>query len=376
LVVSASVVGLRALPAWVNTTRTLLAVVVSNRTSSNLLPVGFAARYQPATRPLEVGGDWFDVVAIDESRIAMVVGDCVGHGLSAATVMGQLRSACRALLLQRLSPADTLDGLDRFAAGLAGASCTTACCAVIDTATGEFSYSAAGHPPPMLAHPDGTITSLEDGRSIPLGIDVDRRRPTGRATVPAGATLLMYTDGLVERHGLSMDDGIDRVAALVSGARDSALDELAECVMTTLEPAGGYYDDVAILAYRRPLPLKLRFPARPAEIAPARAALRRWLAIAGARPQRSTDVLLAVGEAVSNAVEHGHRADPDGLITLSAALTGATLEIDVTDTGQWKTPVPDGLRGRGIALMRSLMDNITVTPGEHGTTVRLSVNLR
>jgi PAS domain S-box-containing protein len=340
------------------------------------LPVGFAARYQPATRPLEVGGDWYDVVAIDESRIAMVVGDCVGHGLSAATVMGQLRSACRALLLQRLSPADTLDGLDRFAAGLAGASCTTACCAIIDTTTGELTYSSAGHPPPILAHPDGTITMLEDGRTIPLGIEVDRFRPTGRATVPAGATLLMYTDGLVERRGLTMDDGIGRVAALVSGGLGSALDELAACVLTAMQPQGGYHDDVAILAYRRIRPLELRFTAGPAQIAPARAALREWLAIAGAAPQLSTDVLLAVGEAVSNAVEHGHRAHPDGVITLCASVTGAKLEVDVTDTGQWKIPdPPNGLRGRGISLIRSLIDDVVVESGAHGTTVRLSVNL-
>ncbi len=341
------------------------------------LPTGFAARYQPATRPLEVGGDWYDVIPLGDRRIAMVVGDCVGHGLLAATVMGQLRSACRALLLQRLSPADTLEGLDRFAAGVAGASCTTACCAVLDTASGEFTFSSAGHPPPMLASPDGTITMLEDGHTIPLGIEVDRRRPTGRVTVPAGATLLMYTDGLVERRGLSMDESIGRVAALVSGGLGGALDELADGVMTRLEPEGGYHDDVALLAYRRPLPLELRFTAGPAEIAPIRAALRQWLAIAGVSPQLSTDVLLAAGEAVSNAVEHGHRTDPNGSITLRASVTGTTLEVAITDTGQWKIPdpVPNGLRGRGISLMRSLMDDAVVESGAHGTTVRLSVNL-
>ena len=101
------------------------------------LPGGFAVRYHPASRPLQVGGDWYDVVNIDAGRVALIVGDCVGHGLAAATVMGQLRSACRALLLEKSSPSAVLAGLDRFAARLPGAHCTTAFCAVLTLATGE-----------------------------------------------------------------------------------------------------------------------------------------------------------------------------------------------------------------------------------------------
>lgn len=341
------------------------------------LPIGFAAKYQPATPPLEVGGDWYDVIPLGDDRIAMVVGDCVGHGLSSATVMGQLRSACRALLLQRLSPADTLAGLDRFAAGLPGAACTTACCAVLDTVTGELDYAAAGHPPPILVCPDGTGRTLEEGRSIPLGLRVNLHRPTGRATVPAGATLLLYTDGLIERRGLSVDDGIDRVTTLVSDEPDFGLEDLADHVMNAAMPDGGYHDDVAILVYRRAMPLTLRFPARPTEMAAARAALRDWLAFAGASAQLSSDALLAAGEAVANAMEHGHRGDQDGVITLRAATIGATLRLSVCDTGRWKTPDadPDGRRGRGISLMHALMDDVAVETADDGTTVRLSVSL-
>ena len=341
------------------------------------LPVGFAARYQPATQPLEVGGDWYDVVSLGDGRIAMAVGDCVGHGLSAATVMGQLRSACRALLLQRLSPADTLAGLDRFAAGIPGARCTTACCAVLDTTTGELTYSVAGHPPPILVDINGDGTLLEDGRSIPLGLRVDQPRPTGRATVPPGATLLFYTDGLIERRGKSLDRGIDCATTVLSSERERGLDELADQVMTAMTPDGGYYDDVAILVYRRPEPLEVRFPARPDEMAPARAALRRWLTIAGATPQLACDALLAVGEAITNAVEHGHRDNPDGQITLRSTVSGTTVRLSVTDTGRWKppNPSPDSTRGRGIALMRAVMDDVMVEPGADGTTVRMSVSL-
>jgi serine phosphatase RsbU (regulator of sigma subunit) len=122
----------------------------------NLLPAGFAARYEPANRPMQVGGDWYDVVDLDDGRIGLIVGDCVGHGLAAATVMGQLRSACRALLLENPSPREALAALDRFAARLTGAECTSAFCAVLSPETGELTYSSAGHPPPILVYADGS----------------------------------------------------------------------------------------------------------------------------------------------------------------------------------------------------------------------------
>ena len=119
------------------------------------LPRGFAVRYQAASRPLQVGGDWYDIVDLEDGRIALIVGDCVGHGLAAAAVMGQVRSACRALLLDHPSPRVALAGLDRFAARLPGAQCTTVVCAVLDPDTGELVYSSAGHPPPILVLADG-----------------------------------------------------------------------------------------------------------------------------------------------------------------------------------------------------------------------------
>ena len=137
------------------------------------LPEGFAVRYRPASRPLQVGGDWYDVVDLDDGRVALIVGDCVGHGLAAATVMGQLRSACRALLLEQSSPSAALAGLDRFAARLPGARCTTAFCAVLTLDTGELVYSSAGHPPPIMVHADGTTVMLDGGHGLPLALRPD-----------------------------------------------------------------------------------------------------------------------------------------------------------------------------------------------------------
>jgi PAS domain S-box-containing protein len=337
------------------------------------LPGGFAVRYHPASRPLQVGGDWYDVVNLDAGRVALIVGDCVGHGLAAATVMGQIRSACRALLLEKSSPSEVLAGLDRFAARVPGADCTTAFCAVLTLSTGELVYSSAGHPPAIMVHADGSSDMLESGQGFPLAVRAGRIRPEARVTMPARSTLLLYTDGLVERRGDSIADGMARAADLVNGGRSRELDELADELMSGLEPRGGYPDDVAILLYRQPAPLEMDFTADARHLAPSRAALRSWMANAGVDPEQIQDMLLATGEAVANAIEHGHRDRPDGTISLRATAVVDGLHVSVIDSGVWKIPrqVPNEYRGRGISLMRCLVQDLSIHSGEAGTTVHM-----
>jgi serine phosphatase RsbU (regulator of sigma subunit)/anti-sigma regulatory factor (Ser/Thr protein kinase)/transcriptional regulator with GAF, ATPase, and Fis domain len=337
------------------------------------LPHGFAVRYQAASRPLQVGGDWYDIVDLEDGRIALTVGDCVGHGLAAATVMGQVRSACRALLLDHPSPRAALAGLDRFAARLPGAEGTTAVCAVLNPDTGELVYSSAGHPPPILVDADGTTRTLDDGHTIPLGIRPDRPRPEADVTLPARATLLLYTDGLVERRRSALEHGIDRVAALVQDGRNSTLDDLADQIMSRLAPSGGYQDDVVLLLYRHPAPLEMNFPADVSHLAPSRAALRSWLTRTQVDPDQIRGMLIAAGEAVANAIEHGHRHSPEGMITLRATALVDQVQLTIADTGSWKPPQPanDPPRGRGITLMRALMHDVAILPDTAGTTVQL-----
>ncbi|WP_433405081.1 SpoIIE family protein phosphatase [Streptomyces sp. CA-146814] len=341
------------------------------------LPDGFAVRYEPATRPLEVGGDWYDTVALPDGRIGIVVGDCVGRGLGAASVMGQLRSACRALLLQDAGPARALMALDQFAVGVPGAMCTTVFCGVLDTRTGHLVYSSAGHPPGILVQPDGATRLLEDGRSLPLAVRPDRPRPEGSCTISARSTLLLYTDGLVERRRRPLSAGIDRAGKALQDGRDTAVDDLASDVMSRLAPDGGYDDDVALLLYRHPAPLEISFPAESGQLAPVRKALRGWLEQCDLPPRTAQSVLVAAGEACANAIEHGHRDAPGDTVYFRAEASVDNLRLTIADTGRWKVPQPElnAHRGRGMGLMRALMQQVTVVQGPTGTTVDMHTRI-
>jgi anti-sigma regulatory factor (Ser/Thr protein kinase) len=270
-----------------------------------------------------------------------------------------------------------LAGLDRFAARLPGARCTTAVCAVLNPETGELVYSSAGHPPPILVHADGTTQMLEDGHTIPLGVRPNRPRPEARVMIPARAMLLLYTDGLVERRRSALDDGIARVCDLLQGGRSWELEDLANQIMSRLAPSGGYQDDVALLLYRHPAPLQLDFPADVNQLAGSRAALRSWLTRVQVTPEQVHDVLIAAGEAVANAIEHGHRDKPDGVISLRATALANEVRLTIVDTGAWKPPQPiaEAHRGRGITLMRALMRDVAIDSVKSGTTVQLSAGI-
>ncbi|MGZ3144323.1 SpoIIE family protein phosphatase [Lentzea chajnantorensis] len=342
----------------------------------SLLPGGFAVRYEPAARPLEVGGDWYDTFELPDRRIGIVVGDCVGRGLTAAAVMGQLRSACRALLLQEIGPARALEALDQFAAGVPGALCTTVFCGVLDPTTGHLVYSSAGHPPAILALHDGTTRLLEDGRSIPLAVKPGVRRAEAECTLPPRSTLLTYTDGLVERRRRSLTEGIEKAAEAVQQGRSSGLEDLAGEIMQTLAPAGGYDDDVALLLYRHPAPLELNFAAEPNQMHGARNTLRTWLGQCGLSTTLAQGVLLAVGEAWTNAIEHAYRDETRENVRVRVESAGDTgLLVTVVDTGTWKTPNTDpaARRGMGTTIMRTMMDEVAILPEPTGTTVTMQV---
>ncbi|WP_304108800.1 SpoIIE family protein phosphatase [Mycolicibacterium bacteremicum] len=343
-----------------------------------VLPNGFTARYRPATTPLQVGGDWYDVIDLTDGRTGLIVGDCVGHGLDAATVMGQLRSACRALLLENPSPAAALTGLDRFAVQLDGARCTTVFCAVLDTDSGQLIYSNAGHPPPIVLDAGSSVRVLAGGRGIPVGVRPGRDRTDAHTTLSGRATLLIYTDGLVERRGESLDEGITRAGDLLGLASTvEQSDGLADRLIAQMTPPDGYSDDVAMLLYRHPGPLHVSVPAEVGQLATTRDALRIWLQRNDIGVEQVQDLLVAVGEAIANSIEHGHRGGRAGTVTLSGTANGASVHIRIVDTGEWKPAdeVPHPTRGRGLKLMRALTEDVAIHSDSLGTTVDMHARI-
>jgi serine phosphatase RsbU (regulator of sigma subunit) len=210
------------------------------------LPSGFAVRYEPAVSPLEIGGDWYDVLPVGDHRIGVIVGDCVGRGLSAAAVMGQLRASARALLLTGAEPATMLEQLDSVAALIPDAFCTTVFVAILDTRSETLTYSGAGHVPAVLAAPEWQPRLLTDACSVPLAVHSDEHRPQGVAALTAGTTLLLYTDGLVERRDEPIDAGIARVTEVMTQTVGLPVDAVADALLDQLSPTLGYDDDVAI----------------------------------------------------------------------------------------------------------------------------------
>jgi anti-anti-sigma factor len=341
--------------------------------------LALAAHYLPGAEGSQAGGDWYDVVELADHRIAIAVGDVVGQGPAAAAVMGQLRSALSTALLQGCGPAEALELLDRFAARLPGALASTAACLVVDGTAGTVCWARAGHPPALLVTPDGA--QLLDGAGSGTVLGVPGRRPytEGSADIAPGATLLLYTDGLVERRGEVLDDGLERVRT--AAARHAAADPvaltgqlLAEVLADAAQP-----DDVALIAARLlPEPLAARLPADPRRLSGVRRAVAAWTAAAGLPGDTAEDLQLALGEALANAVEHAYAASPDdGECSYRLAREAdGSVRVEVGDTGLWRPPPADrGYRGRGLELIEALGTDVEVVhaPGVAGTTVRFRV---
>ncbi|WP_280382281.1 SpoIIE family protein phosphatase [Nocardia wallacei] len=341
------------------------------------LPPRFSVHYEPALPPLEIGGDWYDVVQLRDGTIGVVVGDCVGRGLSAAVVMGQLRSAARALLLRGAGPAQLLAELDTVAARIPGAMCTTVCAAILDPVRGLIRYSSAGHMPPVLADPDQKGRLLEGGRAVPLATFDPPQRPEATTALAPGSTLVLFTDGLVEQRGIDIDMRFDDLADELSGAAAHQPREVADAVLSRLRPAAGYDDDVAMVVYRQPpLPLHVDVPAEPGRLAAVRRELSAWLTAAAVPSEPAADLVAAANEACSNSIEHAYLDTPPGHMVLTADCSVDRVTIEVADTGVWR-PLPEdpGPRGRGLAMMRALTDELIIDHQGVGTRVRMIVTL-
>jgi PAS domain S-box-containing protein len=341
-------------------------------------PPGFAVCYEPAVPPLEIGGDWYDVLPIGDNRIGIVVGDCVGRGLPAAAIMGQLRSSARALLINGARPALLLEQLDLAASLIPNAYCTTVFLAILDIDSGVLEYSNAGHMPAMIAGPSpANTTILTDATSVPLAVRRHEPRPQAARVLPPGSTLMLYTDGLVERKYESIDIGIARAADVLLEATKLSLDAIPETVVRTLAPSAGYDDDVAMVIYRHlPTQLRIESDAVAEQLVNVRHRLAAWLRTAEVPDGLAADIVLVVNEACTNCVEHAYRGRDVGLMLLEAEVVDGQVQTRITDTGSWKTPASEpGNGGRGLVLMRTLSDAMELHSTATGTTVGVTFRL-
>ena len=176
--------------------------------------LGLAARYYPGG---EVGGDWYDVIPLPDDRVMLAVGDVVGHGLGAASLMGQLRNALRALALDGHSPGALLERLDRLVR-LDGEGMATVVCATLSPKLDSMVLASAGHPPPLLVDTSGGTTFVEGHTTTPLGV-WNAQHGEGRVDLAPGSRLLLYTDGLVEDRGSSIDAGLESLRRRPSTGR-------------------------------------------------------------------------------------------------------------------------------------------------------------
>jgi anti-anti-sigma factor len=333
-----------------------------------------SARYTPSAEDAHAGGDWYDLLPLDGTRVALVIGDVVGHGPAAAAVMGQLRSALAGHLLDGRSPAAALERLDRFAAHVPGSTGSTCACLTYDWASGELRWSSAGHPPVLLLGAGGS-RFLSGGAGTVLGAPARSRRPEGSEVLGPGSSLVLYTDGLVETRDEVLDAGLGRLAATVREHADLDPHALTEQIVAGV--LGGYAptDDVALLVVRTvPGPASGTLPAAPASLRGMRRAATAWLVGAGTPPETADDVQLTLGEAAANAVEHAY-PEGGGEFTWSLAPAGdGSVEVTVTDSGRWRpVPADSGYRGHGLRVMRELGEALEITRGEDGTRVAFRV---
>jgi serine phosphatase RsbU (regulator of sigma subunit)/anti-sigma regulatory factor (Ser/Thr protein kinase) len=335
-----------------------------------------AARYVPATADLHVGGDWYDVIQLRGGLIGLVIGDVAGHGLQAAAAMTQLRMAVRAYAVRDPSPVAVMNGLHGLVRELPMAEMVTLLYVLYDPDTGTVRFTNAGHPPALLIDNEGT-RYLDGGLAPPLGVLAQWDHAEATQQLRPGATLLLYTDGLVEKRGLSIQDGLDRLLAEASGVGQTDLDALCDHLLSALSENGRVADDIALVALQ-PLvlagtPLSLDVPADARMLFQVRHALRRWLRESGVNARDAGEIAIACGEACSNVVRHAYGASP-GTMHVEARLVNGYVELTVRDNGQWRRPADRG-GGWGLRLVRGLMHSVDVDSGPEGTTILMRRNV-
>jgi PAS domain S-box-containing protein len=336
--------------------------------------IDLATRYRPGTAGLQVGGDWYDVVPVGEACVGLVIGDVMGHGVRAAAVMGQLRSVVRIYLELGTPLPDIAANLNRLVLDMGDSEITSLLVARLDSDTGQFDWVSAGHLPPVVRHRDGRAVFLGADPNPPLGSLPGASFACHELSLAAGATVLLYTDGLVERRDRSLDATLSQLAEVVAtgSARPDALcDGVLDAMVTSAT-----FDDVALLAVQLHAsavsPLTLVVEPDPEAESAARAAFAHWLLGAGASDGESGELLVAVSGA--RTATRDRTSGGDRGRHLVARLSGDHVEVVIADHGE-RFP-PEGTdRGRGLVLMEALVDRLVISSDAGDNEVRLTRRL-
>jgi serine phosphatase RsbU (regulator of sigma subunit)/CheY-like chemotaxis protein/anti-sigma regulatory factor (Ser/Thr protein kinase) len=328
--------------------------------------VTLASHFSAGGEGTAVGGDWYDVFPLSGGRLGLVIGDVAGRGVAAAARMGQLRSVARAYAVEGHSPVEVVGRLNLYHQALRADDMTTLVYAIVEPDLGRLRLVNAGHPPPALMVPGATARLLE-GSCPALGIAEICQPPEIVVDFPPGATLVLYTDGLVERRREGIDAGVSRLLSAVSEAPGNVQAVCEEVVAACLGPER-VDDDITALFVRGEAVLgeNVRFTLTPdpQALAAMRRMLRRWLVEMGAFPDEMAGVVMAANEAWQNAIEHGHDFAPVP-VTVRFQREGDEVVVTVRDAGGRGRPPGDPDRGRGIELMRGLMDSTRLDLGSH-----------
>ncbi len=338
-----------------------------------------AAYYRPGVAGTQVGGDWHDVIDLGDGRTAVVIGDVMGRGVRAAAVMGQLRAAGRAYARLDLPPAELIRLLDDTVREISEDTIVTCVYAVYDPGEQTLTYANAGHLPPLVVEPGQRARRLVAG-GPPLGAGVHGDMAE-TVPMPTGTMLALYTDGLVERRGSDLDTGIDKLADVLS-ATTVPLVDVPTLLVSRLLPDGPD-DDVAILVCRANDETSEDRVARhdvgheSGALSEARRFVARTLDVWNVADALTFDVLLAVSELTTNAMNHGARP-----IQLRIRKQRQHLLLEVRDSGHGvpsiQRSLPDDVSGRGLLIVSRLSERWGIRPGPAGKTVwaqfRLSVS--
>ncbi|HST33211.1 MAG TPA: SpoIIE family protein phosphatase [Solirubrobacteraceae bacterium] len=338
--------------------------------------VRFSAKYLPAGAGVKIGGDWYDVLQLDNGRLALVIGDVVGRGVLAAAVMSEIRTALRAYLAEDHELSRVMALLNDLLVSMGRSRSATAAIFEYDLDRGELEAVCAGHLPALLLTPDGEASYLEQLQGLPLGISIGQEYIPQLYSFPVGSSLLLYTDGLVERRGESIEEGLARLRTAAESPAAAEDESLADRVYHGLLDETTLEDDVALLAIES-LPLqrtmRLTLKADTGELAGLRRTLGRWLAGQGVQEEDLFGMTLAASEAAGNAIEHAY-GPHEATFTVICERDDTEVRVIVRDEGHWRESRPYG-RGRGLGIMRALVDSAELERGERGTTVTLRKRL-